>query len=88
MYCIHCYVKGKVQGVWFRASTKDEALRLGLTGWVKNLPDGRVEVLACGNREQVEALREWLRQGPTLAKVEHVEVEELTPKHYSGFDVI
>ncbi|MBA2238212.1 MAG: acylphosphatase, partial [Lysobacter sp.] len=56
-------VSGKVQGVWFRASTRDRALALGLSGHAKNLPDGSVEVLASGDPAAVEALAEWLRQG-------------------------
>lgn len=87
-YCIHCFVSGKVQGVWFRASTKEEAEKLGLTGWVKNLPDGRVEVLACGDKASVNQLREWLNRGPRLASVTQVELEELEPKSYAGFQVL
>lgn len=85
---IHCFVSGKVQGVWFRASTKEEAERLNLTGWVKNLPDGRVEVMACGKKEQVEQLWEWLQKGPRLAKVDKVDREELTPTLSEGFQII
>lgn len=87
-YCIHCFVSGKVQGVWFRAGTKEEAEKLGLTGWVKNLPDGRVEVLACGEKTKVIAMREWLNHGPRLAEVAQVELEELEPKNYAGFQVL
>lgn len=71
--CRRCLVSGRVQGVWFRASTRDEALRLGLTGYAKNLPDGRVEVLACGPAEALDALGRWLHQGPPLAEVTAVE---------------
>lgn len=71
--CIHCYVKGRVQGVWFRAYTKKRASKLGLTGWVKNLPDGRVEVYACGDPEAIAALKTWLHKGPPLARVQEVE---------------
>lgn len=65
-------VSGKVQGVWFRASTRDRALALGLCGHAKNLPDGTVEVLASGEPEAVEMLAEWLREGPPMARVESV----------------
>lgn len=88
MRCIHCYVSGKVQGVWFRASTKEEAEKLGLQGWVKNLPDGRVEVLACGDDAQIEQFHQWLHQGPKLAQVEEVILEDLEPKPYPGFEVL
>jgi acylphosphatase len=88
LLCIHCYVSGKVQGVWFRASTKTEADKLQLTGWVRNLPDGRVEVLACGKPEQVKAFYIWLQKGPELAKVTGVEYSELEPKEHAGFNII
>ena len=73
--CKRCIVSGKVQGVWFRASAKREADRLGVAGFARNLPDGRVEVLACGEADAVAALIEWLHAGPPLAKVAKVEVE-------------
>ena len=62
-------VTGKVQGVWFRASTRDEALRLGLRGHACNLADGSVEVLAVGDGEAIAALERWLHRGPPLARV-------------------
>lgn len=65
-------VSGKVQGVWFRASTRDRALALGLSGHARNLPDGTVEVLAQGEHDAVEALAAWLRHGPPMARVESV----------------
>jgi len=66
-------VSGKVQGVCFRAGCRDQALGLGLRGLARNLPDGRVEVLAAGRAEAVDALARWLRQGPPLARVDDVE---------------
>lgn len=66
-------VSGKVQGVWFRAGTRDQALRLGLRGHACNLGDGRVEVLAMGEADAIEQLARWLQQGPPLARVEAVE---------------
>ncbi len=66
---LRCLVAGRVQGVFFRASAREQALRLGLTGYARNLPDGRVEVLACGPVEAVARLRDWLRNGPPLAEV-------------------
>lgn len=74
--CIHCLVSGRVQGVFFRAATQHEARRLGLDGWARNLPDGRVEVLACGERDRLERLQEWLREGPEHARVDDLELEE------------
>jgi len=71
---LHLVVSGRVQGVAFRAYTVDEASRLGLAGWVRNLPDGRVEAEAEGERSAVEALVAWCRRGPPAAMVEAVEV--------------
>ena len=70
------FVSGKVQGVWFRASTRDEALRLGLRGHARNLADGRVEVLAVGDAAAIDALAAWLDHGPPLARVDRVERRE------------
>jgi acylphosphatase len=63
------FVGGKVQGVWFRASAREQAVRLGLRGYAKNLDDGRVEVLAIGDDQEIAALEKWLWQGPRLANV-------------------
>ena len=71
-----CLVSGRVQGVFYRASTAERARALGITGYAKNLPDGRVEVLACGEAAAVEELCAWLWQGPPAAKVEAVAVED------------
>lgn len=70
-------VSGKVQGVWFRASTRDEALRLGLAGHARNLADGRVEVLAIGDPDAVAELERWLHHGPPLARVAEVVRSEM-----------
>jgi len=67
------FVSGKVQGVFFRASTREQALKLGLRGYAKNWPDGRVEVLAEGDAFAIDALERWLHVGPPMAKVETVE---------------
>jgi acylphosphatase len=72
MPCIHCLVAGRVQGVWFRASTQREARRLGLTGWVRNLPDGRVELMASGPEAPLAELERWLHRGPPAAQVDEV----------------
>ena len=71
-------VSGKVQGVWFRASTRDEAMRLGMAACrATNLADGRVEVLAMGEAAAIDALAGWLRQGPPLARVDSVMREDI-----------
>lgn len=66
-------VKGRVQGVWFRDSTRREAEQLGITGHAINLENGDVEVFACGSKEALDALCDWLKQGPPLARVTAVE---------------
>jgi acylphosphatase len=66
-------VSGVVQGVFFRASARVEALRLGLRGHARNLADGSVEVLACGDASALDALEAWLQHGPPLARVERVQ---------------
>lgn len=73
-------VSGKVQGVWFRASTREVALRLGLRGYARNLADGRVEVLASGEAAAVDALATWLLHGPPSARVDALE------RHAAGED--
>jgi acylphosphatase len=72
-------VSGRVQGVYFRASTRDRAQELGVTGHAHNLPDGRVEVLACGAPSAVQQLCDWLWHGPPAARVDDVAIEELDP---------
>jgi len=72
-------VRGRVQGVWYRASTAERASGLGVKGHARNLPDGSVEVLAVGESEAVEALLAWLREGPPMARVDDVSVEEIDP---------
>jgi acylphosphatase len=78
MIARRCHVSGRVQRVFFRASTRERARELGVTGYAKNLPDGRVEVLACGEPRAVSQLCEWLRIGPPGAEVTAVEVVEVT----------
>jgi len=84
--CYRCLVAGRVQGVFLRASACEHALRLGLTGYARNLSDGRVEVLACGEPDQVSQLREWLRNGPPAAEVTGVACEPVAFQQLSGFD--
>lgn len=79
---------GHVQGVFYRQSTKETAVRLGLTGWAKNCPDGSVEVIFEGEREAVDAAIEWCRQGPAAAHVTEVAVAWHDFKdEYPGFGV-
>lgn len=85
--CLRCYVAGRVQGVGFRYATADKALALGVAGYVRNLPDRRVEVLACGDERAVIALRNWLWQGPQLARVSDVHCEILPHQDYRDFRI-
>ena len=69
-------IAGRVQGVWFRESTRERASQLGLSGWVRNLPDGRVEALFEGERKAVDAALDFIREGPRLAQVLSAEIED------------
>ena len=75
----HLFISGRVQGVNYRRDTRLKALRLGLTGWVRNLPDRRVEVVTEGEEGSVEELIRWCRKGPPLAIVRGMEVWRETP---------
>lgn len=80
-------VAGRVQGVFFRASTREQAFALGIAGHAINLPDGRVEVLAVGDAAALDALERWLRQGPPAARVDAVERADLPEQAAGGFRV-
>lgn len=80
-----CWVQGRVQGVFFRAATQQQARLLGVTGYAKNLADGRVEVWAEGGRDSVDALCAWLWQGPEAARVDEVRCESVTAAGYDDF---
>ena len=85
--CRHFLVSGQVQGVFFRTSTQDTARQLGLTGWVRNLRDGRVELVACGAEAPLKELEQWLWQGPRHARVEQVAAQETAKESFAGFSV-
>jgi acylphosphatase len=78
---VHLWVRGYVQGVGYRAHARQQATLLGLTGWVKNLPDGQVEVVAEGDEATLQRLIAWCRRGPEMAEVESVEVRW---EHHTG----
>ena len=81
-------VGGKVQGVFFRASTREQALRLGLRGHARNLRDGRVEVVAAGDAAAIEKLAQWLQHGPPMAEVRAVERSDIDePEHVPSFSI-
>jgi acylphosphatase len=84
----HVIISGRVQGVFFRASTAREAKTLGLTGWVRNRPDGSVEAVFEGSKEKVEEMVAWCRKGPTAAKVARVETILEKPENpFTSFEV-
>ena len=76
---IRLIIRGRVQGVWYRGSAQEIARELGLTGWVRNLNDGSVELVAEGESSALEALIAWCREGPPLANVYDILEEEITP---------
>jgi acylphosphatase len=80
----HLIIEGRVQGVWFRDSTRNEATRLNLTGWVKNRFDGSVELVAEGSQEEVKKLIEWCHHGPPSARV--TMVHEIKEDYTGNFD--
>ena len=85
MMCQRCLVSGHVQGVWFRASTQQQARALGLVGRAANLPDGRVEVIVCGQADVLRQFHDWLWQGPELARVMDVACETIAMQDFSDF---
>jgi acylphosphatase len=84
---VRAFVTGRVQGVGFRYSTRAEAVRLGLTGFARNAPDGSVHVEAEGAADAVHELVEWLAHGPPGARVDEVTTESLPPAGMDGFQV-
>jgi acylphosphatase len=80
-------VRGRVQGVFFRASARETALSLGIAGWVRNLPDGSVEIYAEGDEPLVREMIEWCRRGPPLAAVAGVDVRWVAVRGLVGFKV-
>ncbi|MEM5777265.1 MAG: acylphosphatase [Candidatus Aenigmatarchaeota archaeon] len=86
---IHAYISGRVQGVNFRWNTKLMADKLGIKGWVKNLPDGRVEIVAEGDDERIDIFLKYVKKGPLLAKVEKIELkEEVYKNEFKKFLII
>ena len=83
----HVYVSGRVQGVFFRATTRDNAQEKGVDGWVKNLDDGRVEAVFEGDPAAVDAMVEFCYEGRDMASVSTVEVEEEDPEGIDGFEI-
>ena len=85
---VHLKISGRVQGVFFRARTRDTARRLGLTGWVRNCEDGTVEALAEGDEKALGEFIAWCRQGPPASHVDGVDIEWSEPSgDFTGFDI-
>jgi len=85
--CLHLRVRGLVQGVFYRASTEQTALRLGLAGWVRNCANGDVELIACGPPARLDDLEQWLWEGPPAARVDAVERRDVPFEVFVGFSV-
>ncbi len=80
-------IHGRVQGVFFRASTRERAREVGTTGWVRNCPDGTVEMWLEGEPDAIESVEEWAHEGPRAARVERVEAEDVEPEGHEQFEV-
>jgi acylphosphatase len=87
MQTISIIVSGKVQGVWYRQSTKEKAAALGITGEVSNHPDGTVKIIATGTKEQLSAFTDWCKQGPPKARVTNLDVKELPFHQFNTFTI-
>jgi acylphosphatase len=85
---IEVKVFGKVQGVWFRGSTRERALVFQLTGWVRNEPDGTVLIRAFGKKQHLEKFKEWCVTGPPHARVDRIEVRPIEDEQFSTFEII
>ena len=85
--CYIAHVSGKVQGVYYRVSCQQEAIDLGLSGYARNLADGDVEVLICGQQSQVDKMLEWLKDGPEQAEVSNVLQKQIPWQEHNHFSV-
>jgi acylphosphatase len=87
MKAVHVLIHGRVQGVWFRASTRDQAAIEGVNGWVRNTSDGSVEVHIEGDSDAVERLVVWCHNGPPGARVDRIDAEEILPQGFKDFKI-
>lgn len=87
MKCTHLTVSGRVQGVFFRANVKNKAHELGLKGYVKNLENGDVEVVAEGDEEKIKELTEFIKKGPGTANVVKIQINHKKPENFKNFEV-
>lgn len=84
---LHGFVSGRVQGVWYRAFVRNHALKLSLTGWVKNNPDGKVELIATGDEQALAELETALKKGPPLSRVDEVVLTQEPKQDFEGFEI-
>lgn len=82
---VHVYIEGRVQGVWFRGWTEKQASRLGLSGWVRNLRDGRVEAVFAGDADKVDTMLALCRKGPPMARVDNIVKSDTDAPASAGF---
>ncbi len=87
MPTVHLVIKGKVQGVFYRATAKKEADQWGITGWVKNTDEGNVEIIASGSQPHLQQFIEWCRKGPSRAQVSDVVITEIEEGKFDEFTV-
>lgn len=85
---VHLLIKGKVQGVFYRASARDVAEQLELKGWIRNTEDDDVEAVACGDLDQVKEFIEWCKKGPSRARVDKVIVTEKEDESFDSFRIV
>jgi acylphosphatase len=85
---ISVIVKGKVQGVYYRQTTQEKAIALGITGTVRNLSDRNVKIIATGTKEQLDVLLAWCRQGPSRAEVSSIEMNDEPLQEFTGFRIV
>lgn len=83
----HGFVSGRVQGVWYRAFVRNQALKLSLTGWVRNNPDGQVELMMTGEEEALEKMHQALKKGSPLSRVDEVTLTDETLETFDGFTI-
>ena len=84
---VNIKVKGKVQGVFFRANTTEKARNLSISGWVANMPEGSVYIVAEGETAHIDSFIEWVRQGPKLSRVDSIELTEGKLEDFDGFEI-
>lgn len=87
MPTVHLIINGRVQGVFYRATARQVAKEMGITGWVKNTDEGEVEIVATGTLEQLRKLIDWCKVGPSQAKVKEVVIEYLEEESFKNFEI-